>query len=94
MGLDMYLNRMPRHGNATANDVSRVESFLGWLQAKFNGSEHAKCSFKEWCWAEEMPSLDDNVIDMQYGIRVKSMSELETVDLINELLNRGYKVSK
>lgn len=29
MGLDMYLNRMPRYKKATAEDVSRVESFLG-----------------------------------------------------------------
>ena len=59
MGLDMYLMRMPRHGYATASDVSRVESFFGWLQARFDGNEHAKCSFKDWCWADEMPSFDD-----------------------------------
>lgn len=38
--------------------------------------------------------VENNVIDMQFGIRVKSMSELETMDLIDELLKRGYKVSK
>lgn len=59
MGLDMYLERMPRHRGATAEDVSRVESFLGWLQAKFNGSEYAKCSFEKWCGYEKMPSQDD-----------------------------------
>ena len=59
MGLDMCLNRMPRHKGATAEDVSRVESFLGWLQAKFDGSEYAKCGFEEWCGCEKMPSQDD-----------------------------------
>lgn len=59
MGLDMYLMRMPRHKGADANDVSRVEGFLGWLQAKFDGSEYAKCSFTQWCGEEKMPSMDD-----------------------------------
>ena len=59
MGLDMYLNRMPRHGDATADDVSRVESFLSWIQAKLDGSEYAQCGFNEWCGCEEMPSQDN-----------------------------------
>lgn len=59
MGLDMYLNRMPRHKGATANDVSKVENFLDWLRCKFEGSEYAKCTFKEWCGCEKMPSQDD-----------------------------------
>lgn len=59
MGLDMYLMRMPRHKGANADDVSRVESFLGWIQAKLNGSEYAKCGFKEWGDHKKMPSWDD-----------------------------------
>lgn len=59
MGLDMYLNRMPRHKGATAEDVNRVEKFLDWIKAKLEGSEYAKCSFKEWCGYEKMPSQDD-----------------------------------
>lgn len=59
MGLDMYLNRMPRYKGATAEDVSRVESFLGWIQAKLDGSKYAKCGFKEWCGADKFPSKDD-----------------------------------
>lgn len=59
MGLDMYLMRMPRHGYAIAQDVSKVESFLEWLRAKFDGSEYAKCSFKEWSGSYEAPSHDD-----------------------------------
>lgn len=49
MGLDMYLNRMPRYRGATAKDVSAVEQYLDWIGAKIKGSEYAKCSFKEWC---------------------------------------------
>ena len=59
MGLDMYLNRMPRHRGATANDVSVVEHYLDWLRNKTEGNEYAKCSFKEWCGYDEAPSRDD-----------------------------------
>lgn len=59
MGLDMYLERMPRHRGATASDVSAVEDYLGWLRAKTDGEESAKCSFKEWCGREKTPSKAD-----------------------------------
>lgn len=35
----------------------------------------------------------DNVVDMQYGIKVNSMRELETDDLIAELKSRGFDVT-
>ena len=35
----------------------------------------------------------DNVVDTKYGIRVSSMEDLETEDMIAELERRGYKVS-
>ena len=59
MGLDMFLDKMPRHKGATASDVSRVESFLSWMRAKLDGSEYAKCSFEEWGGCDKMPSKDD-----------------------------------
>lgn len=49
MGLDQYLKKMPRYKGATANDVSMVESYLDWIEAKNKGSEHANCTFKQWC---------------------------------------------
>ena len=58
MGLDMYLNRMPRYRGATARDVSAVESYLDWQDAKARGSEYANCTFKEWCGREKLPSND------------------------------------
>lgn len=58
MGLDMYLERMPRHNDATAHDVRIVEHFLDWIRAKFEGSKYAKCSFTEWCRCDDYPSYD------------------------------------
>lgn len=37
--------------------------------------------------------VEDNCIEMKYGIRVMSMREIETEDLIAELEGRGYTVS-
>lgn len=58
MGLDMYLNRMPRYKGATARDVSKVEHYMDWIKAKIEGSEYAKCTFKEWCGYDKVPSTD------------------------------------
>ena len=55
MGLDMYLRRMPRYRGATADDVDAVESYLDWLKAKADGSEHANCSFTKWCGRKKTP---------------------------------------
>lgn len=56
MGLDMYLNKMPRYRGATAKDVSAVEDFLDWLKAKDEGK--TDCSFQEWCGRDKVPPLD------------------------------------
>lgn len=37
MGLDMYLNRMPRYKKATASVVNAVEGYLDWQKAKMKG---------------------------------------------------------
>lgn len=49
MGLDMYLYKMPRYKGATAEDVCMVESYMNWEEEKKKGSEHANCTFKQWC---------------------------------------------
>jgi len=59
MGLDMYLERMPRHRDATADDVSAVESYLDWLKAKADGSDYANCSFEKWCGRAKAPSKEN-----------------------------------
>ena len=56
MGLDMYLNRMPRYKEATANDVGAVEDFLDWIREKATDSKYGNGTFKEWCGREEIPS--------------------------------------
>ena len=53
MGLDMYLYKMPRYGRATAKDVSNIERYLEWLDAKEKGREYANCTFEEWCGVSE-----------------------------------------
>lgn len=59
MGLDMYLERMPRYKNATPDDVMGVENYLDWQRRMEEGSEYANCSsFEEWCGRKEIPSFD------------------------------------
>lgn len=55
MGLDMYLNRMPRYKYADAKDVSAVEHFLDWMKAKEKKDPYADCTFKEWCGIDKVP---------------------------------------
>lgn len=49
MGLDMYLNKMPRYQRATATDVCAVENYIDWMKAKEAGSEYASDTFYDWC---------------------------------------------
>lgn len=56
MGLDMYLERMPRYRGATAKDVNAVENYLDWQRNKTEGSKYADCTFEEWCGIKKMPS--------------------------------------
>lgn len=58
MGLDMYLNRMPRYKNATASDVVAVENYLDWIAKKAKDSKYGNGTFKEWCGLEETPSKE------------------------------------
>lgn len=58
MGLDMYLNRIPRYKDATPTDVSAVEAYLDWQRMKAEGGKYAQCSFEEWCGMKEVPCED------------------------------------
>ena len=56
MGLDQYLDRMPRYKDCTPNDVSAIEAYLDWKT-----SESAqKYTLKEWCGVSEddLPSQE------------------------------------
>lgn len=63
MGLDMYLNKMPRYGKTTAKDVNNIESYLSWLEAREKGVEVANCSLKEWCGVSEENLPPQKTID-------------------------------
>lgn len=60
MGLDMYLYRMPRHKNVTANMISAIESYFSWVKAKEEGNKYANCTFEEWCGHnfDELPDIE------------------------------------
>lgn len=60
MGLDMYLNKMPRYKKATATDVSAIENYLEWKKAKEQGSKYANCSLEKWCGVKfsELPPTE------------------------------------
>lgn len=58
MGLDMYLERMPRYRGATAKDVSAVESYLDYVAEKEKDSEYAKGTFKDWCGLDKFPAQE------------------------------------
>ena len=59
MGLDMYLERMPRYKHATIKDVNAVSNYFGWLD--YNARKEEKCTFKEWCGESEIPA--QHIID-------------------------------
>lgn len=63
MGLDMYLYKMPRYRGTTAEQVSTIESYFNWLDAKEEGSEYANCSLKQWCGVPEDKLPSQKVID-------------------------------
>lgn len=52
MGLDMYLDRMPRFENVTPKEVMAISSYFEWKQSKEEGNKYANCTLKEWCGVE------------------------------------------
>ena len=50
MGLDMYLERMPRYKNTTPNEINRLCHYFEWRHNKaIPGSKESKHTLKEWC---------------------------------------------
>ena len=68
MGLDMYLNRMPRYKNTTVNEVNAIENYLEWQQKKKENNKYANCTLKEWCGIDisEVPDVDVVEYYMQF----------------------------
>ena len=48
MGLDMYLERMPRFRGCTAKQIVTVNNYFDWKEAKANGSKYANCTLEQW----------------------------------------------
>ena len=78
MGLDSYLNRMPRYKNTTANEVSAIENYLGWLEAKANNDKNANCTMEEWCGVDESELPSKDVIDFYKSFYIKRYSAWDT----------------
>ena len=60
MGLDMYLNRMPRYKGIKASNISAIEDYFSWVKAKEEKDEYANCTFEEWCGHtfNELPDIE------------------------------------
>ncbi|MDD6828078.1 MAG: hypothetical protein PUE12_18570 [Oscillospiraceae bacterium] len=63
MGLDMYLNRMPRYKNTTVHEVSAIEAYFDWQKAKAEGSKYADCTLEKWCGVDESELPNKDIID-------------------------------
>jgi hypothetical protein len=78
MGLDGYLNRMPRYKNTTASEVSAIEGYLGWLEAKANNDKNANCTMEEWCGVNESELPSKDVIEFYKPFYIKRYSVWDT----------------
>ena len=58
MGLDMYLERMPRYKNTTASQIKGIELYFDWVREKESDSKYSNCTFEEWC-NRSLDSLPD-----------------------------------
>ena len=66
MGLDMYLNRMPRYEEVNANQVNAIEM---WFDYEERDEKYAHCTFKEWCGCNESDLPDKETIEYFRGLR-------------------------
>lgn len=58
MGLDSYLNKMPRYKATKAKTVSAIESYFEWQKAKEENKPYADCTFEKWCGVKNIPPQD------------------------------------
>ena len=77
MGLNQYLDKMPRYKKTTASVVNAVEGYLDWQKAKKEGSEYANCTWQEYCGADKNILLDNDIINYykQFYYRYGSIME-------------------
>lgn len=78
MGLDSYLNRMPRYKNTTASEVSVIENYLSWLEAKASKDKYAHCTLEEWCGVDESELPSKDAIEFYKPFYIKRYSYWDT----------------
>lgn len=75
MGLDMYLNRMPRCKGVNAEQVCAIES---WLDYENRSEKYADSTFESWCNMSEEDLPDKEVIDHYRQFYTKKYSLFDT----------------
>lgn len=75
MGLDMYLNRMPRYKEVTASQVNAIEN---WFDYEERPEKYADCAFKEWCGCREQDLPDKETIEYFRSIRTFNYHHWDT----------------
>ena len=75
MGLDMYLNRMPRYKGVTANQVNAIEE---WFSYEERPEKYADCTFNEWCGCREQDLPDNETIEYFRSIRTFNYPHWDT----------------
>ena len=63
MGLDSYLERMPRYKNTTVNEISAIEGLFNLEKERESGSKYGSCTLKEWWGIDESELPSQEVID-------------------------------
>ena len=52
MGLDMYLERMPKFKRISIDTIMDIQGYFSWKEAKEEGNLFANCTLKDWCGAD------------------------------------------
>lgn len=79
MGLDMYLERMPRYKKATAETVCVIQSYIKYEEDKKDPDSDARnYSMKEWCGISEKDVPPKDYIDFYCHFYEKKYSYWDT----------------
>lgn len=78
MGLDMYLNRMPRYKDVTATSIYAMDAFFDLEKEKAAKSQYANCTLKEWCGADDEALPDKETVEYFRPFYVKRYAHWDT----------------
>lgn len=78
MGLDMYLNRMPRYKEVTANQINVIENYFDLEEEKKHGGQYANSTLKQWCGHDESELPDKETIEYFRQFYVTRYSSWDT----------------